>query len=217
MQRLNQNNPIENKAEFLRILEEVKNVSEARERMNMSERTYQYYMKDLDFHRQVVDIIDVPNIADEARKQMFITAFRATKAVVTRACNLSGIEVVQFKNFYNTDSEFRERIEEIKEERDDFVEGKLLDAIDKGSVPAMIFYAETKLKHRGYVKRKEITGDGGGAVKYNVTLADFKVQATDRTMQAVRALELTGSTGDVVDAEYQDITPGNNDSNEHNN
>lgn len=38
----------------------------------------------------------------------------------------------------------------------DLVENKILQGIHEGNVALMIFYAKTKLKHRGYQERQEI-------------------------------------------------------------
>lgn len=44
----------------------------------------------------------------------------------------------------------------------DLCESKLIAKMRKGDMKAIVFYAETQLKERGYVKRSETTGKGGG-------------------------------------------------------
>lgn len=42
------------------------------------------------------------------------------------------------------------------EEVGDVVESKIIEGIREGNVALAIFYAKTKLKHRGYVERQEV-------------------------------------------------------------
>ena len=42
------------------------------------------------------------------------------------------------------------------EELGDVVESKIVQGIQEGNIALMIFYAKTKLKHRGYIERQEV-------------------------------------------------------------
>ena len=53
----------------------------------------------------------------------------------------------------------------IEDERaTDRAEIKLMEAIENGEIPAIIFRLKTKGKKRGYVERQEVTGAGGDKV-----------------------------------------------------
>jgi hypothetical protein len=57
--------------------------------------------------------------------------------------------------------ELQERIREVDEEVGYVVESKLLAAMKRGDVSAVIFYCATKLKMRGYTRRVETVGPDG--------------------------------------------------------
>lgn len=48
--------------------------------------------------------------------------------------------------------------EDLKEQRHDFVENKLMMLIEHENPAAIIFYAKTQMKQRGYVERQEWAG-----------------------------------------------------------
>jgi hypothetical protein len=60
----------------------------------------------------------------------------------------------------------QEALENEKEGMKDFTEGKLYQKIEAGDTTAIIFYAKTQMKDRGYVERKEVggTGDDGAII-----------------------------------------------------
>lgn len=47
----------------------------------------------------------------------------------------------------------------------DLAESKLIDAVESGQLPAIMFVLKTKGKHRGYVERQEVTGADGDRLK----------------------------------------------------
>jgi len=61
----------------------------------------------------------------------------------------------------------REALEDARESRHDFVESRLMAAINKDNITAIIFYLKTQCKARGYVERvqQELTGKDGGAIE----------------------------------------------------
>ena len=50
----------------------------------------------------------------------------------------------------------KELLENERETAMDMVESKILEGIKDGNTAMIIFYAKTKMKHRGYVERQEI-------------------------------------------------------------
>lgn len=95
------------------------------------------------------------------RKKEFIEAFQKSLALVASTCRKVGISTVTFYNWYNEDSNFAEKIDEIRELAKDAVESKIYKKIDEGDTTMLIFYAKTKMKDRGYVERQEVTGADG--------------------------------------------------------
>lgn len=61
------------------------------------------------------------------------------------------------------------------EEVGDLCEDKLQKHIRKGNVELIKFYAKTKLKHRGYVERSEVTGKDGNSVVSQIVINPAEV------------------------------------------
>lgn len=95
------------------------------------------------------------------RKAEFIDAFQKSLALVASTCRKIGISIPTFYNWYNEDSAFAAKIDEIRELAKDAVESKIYKKIDEGDTTMIIFYAKTKMKERGYVERQEVTGRDG--------------------------------------------------------
>lgn len=83
----------------------------------------------------------------------FIEQLRLNKNNVSAACRTLEISYNTYRNHYNTNEDFRRRVDELGEELLDFVEGKMfqiIEKIDKGAPGLIMFYLKTKGKHRGY-------------------------------------------------------------------
>jgi hypothetical protein len=50
----------------------------------------------------------------------------------------------------------------------DLAESKHLEEVKKGNYDAIRFHLRCKGKHRGYVERQELTGEGGGPLKQTI-------------------------------------------------
>lgn len=59
------------------------------------------------------------------------------------------------------DSDFAEKVEDIKELQKDFAEALILKKMKEGDTTMIIFYAKTQMKDRGYSERLEHTGANG--------------------------------------------------------
>lgn len=86
----------------------------------------------------------------EERKTRFLEALGRSGGVVAEACIATGIGRSTYYRWYADDCDFREAVDDIAETQIDFVESKLLRAINNGDVTATIFYLKTKGKKRGY-------------------------------------------------------------------
>lgn len=60
-----------------------------------------------------------------------------------------------FNKWYNEDPEFRQEVDNIREEAIDFVEAQLFNQIKDGGAAQTIFYLKTKGKKRGYIEQTD--------------------------------------------------------------
>lgn len=75
--------------------------------------------------------------------------------IIATACEAIGIGRSTYYRWYNADPDFRERVDEVTETQVDFVESKLMQAINAGDTTATIFYLKTKGKKRGYNEKAQ--------------------------------------------------------------
>lgn len=96
---------------------------------------------------------------DDKRKENFLKAFNAGYGIILTACEAVGISRATYYKWMRDDSEFREKVEEIQESQVDFVESKLIRAIESNDTTAIIFYLKTKGKKRGYSEKAQPKDD----------------------------------------------------------
>lgn len=89
-------------------------------------------------------------------KENFVKVFRQSMGIVKYACEAVKISRQTYYNWYNSDAEFKQAVEDVNEESIDFAENALRKKIAEGDTTATIFYLKTKGKKRGYVERTEI-------------------------------------------------------------
>jgi hypothetical protein len=94
--------------------------------------------------------------------EKMIDALKEARGFVSKACFILGCGRTHFYSKLKQYTTVQQALEDIREERTDFVENKLMNLIDAENVTAIIFYLKTQAKHRGYVERQEITGADGG-------------------------------------------------------
>jgi CRP-like cAMP-binding protein len=104
-------------------------------------------------------------IIDALQKQAGVqaAAARALEAATGRKCSRASL------NHRVTHSpKLTKVLEDILNQNLDLAEGHLLKQIQAGNVPAITFYLSTMGKHRGYTRRIETTGPGGGPMQHQV-------------------------------------------------
>src|SRR5690606_12635598 len=67
--------------------------------------------------------------------------------------------------YLSENPEIGEALEEIKEELKDLAEGKVLQSIKSGDMQTVRWFLEFQAKDRGYNRRVEMSGPGGGPIE----------------------------------------------------
>jgi len=93
------------------------------------------------------------------KKAAMIDALVISHGIVFDACMMVGISRPCHYSYYKNDEYYRELVDGIKEVALDFVEGKLMDNINKGYEASIIFYLKCIGKKRGYIETREIIKD----------------------------------------------------------
>ena len=93
-------------------------------------------------------------------KAAVIEALEKSLQSVTRACKAVGISRQTFYRWMATDPKFAEAVEDVSEQVKDYVEDKLITHIMNDDLTAILFYANTKMKDRGYTEKQEVEFDG---------------------------------------------------------
>ena len=82
---------------------------------------------------------------------------------ISEACRAAEINRTTFYTWQETDPDFKAAIEEAKEKLLDFAESKLVEQIQTGITPALIFFLKTQGKQRGYTEK--VQTELSGSVK----------------------------------------------------
>lgn len=83
------------------------------------------------------------------RKSEFIGSLKASGGIISVACEAIGINRATYYYWYNHDSDFKEKVDEVTETQIDYVENKLMQLINSGDTTATIFYLKTKGRSTG--------------------------------------------------------------------
>ena len=94
-------------------------------------------------------------------KNNLINALEKHLGVVTSACKEVKCNRSTFYKYYNNDSKFRDKVDELQNVALDFVESKLFNQIKNENPTSTIFYLKTKGKKRGYLEHQVLEHKGG--------------------------------------------------------
>lgn len=94
-------------------------------------------------------------------KVRMLEALKRNKGLINISCDEVGIRYNTHRNWMMDDETYKAAVDHILNMQGDKVESKLMELVEAGDTSATIFYCKTKLKHRGYTERTEITGKDG--------------------------------------------------------
>ena len=99
-----------------------------------------------------------------------INAIQEANGLLAAAARKLGVSRTTVYRYVNKYATVKSALDESRESNIDYVEGQLMKAINRGSVPAIMFFLKTVGKSRGYVERQELehTGKDGGPVAINM-------------------------------------------------
>ncbi len=86
------------------------------------------------------------------RQEAFIRAYLASAFNISSACRQVGIDRSTYYKWLD-DTVFKEKLDEAKEAKKDFIESMLLEKVAKGDTIATIFACKCLLADRGYVEK----------------------------------------------------------------
>jgi hypothetical protein len=92
----------------------------------------------------------------DIKKTRFLEALEKSAGLFNLACRKAGVPCSTIRKWLEVDPVFKEKYQEILEYQNDMIESKLLKKIQEDDTTMIIFYAKTKLKHRGYSERAEL-------------------------------------------------------------
>jgi len=85
-----------------------------------------------------------------ANKRRLLEALHKNLGNVTLSCEACKLHPSTFYRYQRNDKEFAKAAEAVENTAHDFVEGHLMKNIKNGNAQCQIFYARTRMRHRGY-------------------------------------------------------------------
>ena len=119
-----------------------------------------------------------------------IEAIKEARGFVTVAASKLGCSRTTMYVYLKKYATAATALEDEREKRHDFVESKLMSAINGDNITAIIFYLKTQCKDRGYVERyqQEVTGRDGGPIQTEGTVKVDLTGYTDEDLGALAAI-----------------------------
>jgi predicted amidophosphoribosyltransferase len=120
-------------------------------------------------------------------KKRMLSALSKHMGVVLYATRDTGISRRTHYVWMHEDAEYREQVERINEECFDFVERKILEAVNEKQPAVMIFYAKTRMRKRGYQERHEIANPTNEEFRIagNMTIEETKRELPPEAIQSI--------------------------------
>lgn len=158
----------------------------------------------------------------EEKKNLFLVCLKNTLGNISEACRMTGIGRQTYYDWINKDTAFQEKCIRVDESVIDWVESKMMEAIDKGDRQLIKFYLRAKARHRGYVDSKKLRHEYPDGVpglqvnqQFNIhmppqpeTLAEWEAQVKElRAGRKQAQLQEPQDRAQEKDREVIDIEP----------
>lgn len=98
---------------------------------------------------------DTSSTGTDLRKRAMLEALEKSLGVVTMACRSVGIDRTTHYAWMKEDTEYKCKVEELKNVALDFAESQLHQKIKNSDTSAIIFFLKTQGKSRGYIEKQE--------------------------------------------------------------
>lgn len=123
----------------------------------------------------------------DPKKKKFVECLTGTYGLIAHACIKAKISRQTYYNWLQNDPLFAQVCEDVQEKTYDHVENSLLTNIKKGDTTAIIFYCKTKMRHRGYSDKLEISGVNGTPIQ---TQTNINFLTNEADVDAVMRLKI---------------------------
>ncbi len=130
---------------------------------------------------------------------------------IKKSGGLKTVIAVRLNSSFNTVTRYIEQYPEIakayQDEIDhycDYVESRLMYGISRDNERLILFFLETKGKHRGWVKRQELTGADGEPISGQLATVDFAEILKDEKLREAMELLAERFTPELTDGEEND-------------
>jgi len=94
------------------------------------------------------------------RQCNMLEALEMNKGIVKDACRHAGVSRQTHYNWIDKYEDYKFHVEMVKDIVHDWAESKLHSRMEKDDTIAIIFYAKTQMKKRGYVEKSEVEYSG---------------------------------------------------------
>lgn len=129
-------------------------------------------------------------------KRRMLEALSKHMGVVLYACKETNVARRTHYYWMEEDPVYREAVERVNEECHDFVERKILEAINDKVPAVMIFYAKTKMRKRGYQERFEMANPSGEDFRLSnkLTIEETKKELPPESIKTIVSQIITESS-----------------------
>ena len=106
-------------------------------------------------------------------KKKFLKVYKENYALIYDACDRIGISKETLYNWMEADSDFADKVHQIKDRVGDIVEGKLMEKILDGNVSSIVFWLKTQ---RGWSETQKIEVETNNDIDVKEAINEIREQ-----------------------------------------
>lgn len=112
----------------------------------------------------------------EEMKKLFLEALEESRGMITTSAAAVGTTRETIDNWRKADPEFDKAINTIKERQKEWVQGKLMTAIENGSVASILFFLKTQC---GWRETQKLEVEQVNDIDINAAIMEIREQLKD--------------------------------------